>query len=325
MIITVTLNPAIDKIYWVDRLRIGREAREEFLTRAVRSQTSAGGKGVNISIFLARLGIENVAMGFVGGHTGHVVVRDLRDEGVTTNFVWVEGETRTNVTILERGREFIPIMVDEEGQAVSQVELERFLRRYKRMLPRASWVVLAGSLPPGVDPDIYRVLAAQAKEAGVKVAVMAGGHPLTRVLAAAPDLVKPDTREHLAMEKAPLTTRDRIIAAGKKVVAHGVGVVIISHEVIGDLVVTRDGIWDIESRVPATQFKNLVGADDALVGGILYKLYSGAPLEEALRFGMAAGIASAESEEKLCKDVQEIMREMEHISLMPIGGDDAGE
>ncbi len=325
MIVTVTLNPAIDKIYWVDQLRIGEEAREEFLIRAIRSQTSAGGKGVNISIFLARLGVENVAMGFVGGHTGHVVVRDLRDEGVTTNFVWVEGETRTNVTVLERGREFIPIMVDEEGQEVSSAELDRFLRRYKRIIPRAEWVVLAGSLPPGVDSDIYRFLAVQAKEAGAKVAVMAGGHPLTRVLAASPELVKPDTREHLAMEKAPLTTRDKIITAGKKVVAQGVGMVIISHEVIGDLVVTKDNIWYIESRVPATQFKNLVGADDALVGGILYKLYTGAPIEEALRFGMAAGIASAESEEKLCKDMQEIEREMSHISLTPMGGGDAGQ
>ncbi|MCK4355917.1 hypothetical protein KAW44_02405, partial [Candidatus Bipolaricaulota bacterium] len=98
MIITVTLNPAIDKMYWVDRLKMGRVTQEEFLTRAIRSDTSAGGKGINISILLARLGVENVAMGFVGGHTGHVVVRDLRDEGVTTNFVWVNGETRTNVT-----------------------------------------------------------------------------------------------------------------------------------------------------------------------------------------------------------------------------------
>lgn len=325
MIITVTLNPAIDKIYWVDRLRIEEEAQEEFLTRAVRSQTSAGGKGINISIFLARLGVENVAMGFVGGHTGHVVVRDLRDEGVTTNFVWVEGETRTNVTILERGREFIPIMVSEEGQAVSPVEMERFMRRYKRIVRRADWVILAGSLPPGVEPDTYRVLAAQAQAAGAKVAVMAGGTPLARVLAARPDIVKPDTREHLVLENTHLSTRERIIAVGRKVVEHGVGMVVISHEVVGDLVITKDGGWDIESRVPATRFKNLVGADDALIGGIVYKLHSGAPLEEALRFGMAAGIASAESEEKLCNDVDEISHEMERITLTPLGGKDAGE
>lgn len=325
MIVTVTLNPAIDKIYWVDQLRIGKTAQEEFLTRATRSSTSAGGKGVNISILLARFGIENVAMGFVGGHTGHVVVRDLRDEGVTTNFVWTSGETRTNVTVLERGREFIPIAVDEEGQAVSAHEIARFLRRYKHIVPQAKWVVLAGSLPPGVDQDIYRILATQARDAGARVAVMAGGHALTRVLAADPYLVKPDTREHLAMEGAPLTTREKIIAAGKRIVARGVGMIIVSHEVVGDIVISTEGIWDIEARVKATQFRNRVGADDALVAGVIYKLYTGVPLPEALRFGMAAGIANAESEEKLCKDITCIKREMEHVSLSPIGGTNAGK
>ncbi len=323
MIVTVTLNPAIDKIYWVDRLLIGETTQEEFLTRAWRSSTSAGGKGVNISILLARFGVENVAMGFVGGYTGHVIVRGLRDEGVTTNFVWTTGETRTNVTILERGREFIPIMVGEEGPTVSADELARFMRRYNRIIPRAKWVVIAGSLPPGVDPDIYRVLAMQARAAGARVVAMAGGPALTRVLAAAPYLVKPDTREHMTVEEMPVVSREEIIAVGRRVVAQGVELLIVSHEVVGDIVITRDGVWEIEGRVRATEFKNLVGADDALVAGVVYKLYTGLPLPDALRFGMAAGIVNAESTEKLCRDITRIEREMERVSLTPIGGTDA--
>jgi len=219
MIVTVTLNPAVDKIYWVDRLKIGKVTQEEFLTRAIASDTSAGGKGVNISVFLARMGVENIAMGFVGGHLGHVVVRDLRDEGVTTNFVWVKGETRTNVTVLERDREHIPILIDEGGGAITHEEISRFLRRYKRMLNRATWVVLAGSLPPGVDADLYRELAELATQAGAKVVVSARGNALTHALRASPYLVKPDTREHLAMKGAPLTSSSKIIAAGKEVIA----------------------------------------------------------------------------------------------------------
>ncbi|MEA1871039.1 MAG: 1-phosphofructokinase family hexose kinase [Candidatus Bipolaricaulota bacterium] len=315
MIITVTLNPAIDKMYWIDRLKMGQVTQEEFLTRAIRSDIAAGGKGINISIFLSRLGVENIAMGFVGGHTGHVVVRDLRDEGVTTNFVWVNGETRTNVTILEKGREHIPVLIDEEGRSVSQEEIARFLRRYKRMLYRATWVVLAGSLPPGVDADIYRVLAELATEAGVKVVVSARGNALTRALRAAPYLVKPDTREHLSMEGTALTTRSKIIAVGKKVVETGVGILITSHEVTGDIAITKDGIWEIKSPVKTTEFKNLVGADDALLGGILYMLDKGEKIEEALRFGMAAGIRSAESYEKICRDLDKITVEMENVSL----------
>jgi len=315
MIITVTPNPAIDKIYGIDRLRVDGTTQDEFLTRATWSDTAAGGKGINVSIFLARMGMESVAMGFVGGHTGHVVVRDLRDEGVTTNFVWVQEETRTNVTVLERGREHIPRLINEAGAPVSEQEISRFIRRYKRMVKRASWVVLGGSLPPGVPDDFYKGLADLAKEAGVKVAISAGGKALTQALPACPYLVKPDVRERLSMEGADLSTREGIITAGRGVVAGGVEMIIVSHEFTGDIVITRDAIWEIGARKSATAFKNLVGADDALLGGIIYKLENDSGIEEALRFGMAAAILSAESHQKICRDVGKIETEMEHISL----------
>lgn len=315
MIITVTLNPAVDKIYWVDRLKMGQVAQEEFLTRALESSTSAGGKGVNTSIFLARLGVENVAMGFVGGHMGHVVVRDLHDEGVTTNFVWVNRETRINVTVLEQGHEYVPILIDEPGGAVSPEEIDRFLRRYKRMLSRATWVVLAGSLPAGVDPDFYCRLTYMATKAGAKVALSARGDALTCALRSSPYLVKPDTRERLTMEGSALTTNDEIIAAGKKLIETGVGVFIVSHDVTGDIAIAKDAVWEISTSVQATQFKNLVGADDALLGGIIYMLDKGEPLDKALRFGMAAGILSAESKEKVCRNYDNITTEMKTISI----------
>jgi len=315
MIITVTLNPAVDKIYWVEHLKVGEVTQEEFLTRASESDTSAGGKGVNISVMLARLGVENVAMGFVGGDMGHIVVRDLRDEGVTTNFVWVNGETRTNVTVLEKGREHIPILIDEAGPPITAAETARFLRRFKRMLHRASWVVLAGSVPPGVDPDLCRTLAQLAKDAGAKVVVTASGCALSSALAAVPYLVKPDTRERLAIEDVALVTREQIVSAGRQMVDTGVEIVIVSHEVTGDIAITRDGTWEISAAVRTTQLKNLLGADDVLLGGIVHKLDRGEPLEEALRFGMAAGIVSAESREKIVTDAERIGSEMERITI----------
>jgi 1-phosphofructokinase family hexose kinase len=313
MIVTVTLSPAIDKVYWVDRLKIGEETREEFVTRAHRSSTSAGGKGVNVSIMLSRLGMENVAMGIVGGHTGHVVVRDLRDENVTTNFVWGHEETRTNVTILESGREHIPIKVNEPGIHVTSNEVERFLRRYKRIVHRASWVVLAGSLPDGAGLDIYRELSLIAEEAGAKVVISAGGEPLTRALTACPYLVKPDVRTELALEGTELQTLDQIVAAGRGMTACGVTIIIVSHDVTGDIVITPSAVLEIEARVSTKLFRNLVGADDALIGGLIYKLVDGAPLKDALRFGMAAGILSAESDDKICREVDRIPAEMENI------------
>ncbi len=315
MIITVTPNPAVDKIYWVDRLKMAKEIQDEFLTRAARSSTSAGGKGVNTSVFLSRLGVENVAMGFVGGHVGHVVVRDLRNEGVTTNFVWIKGETRTNVVVLEQGHEYVPIMIDERGPEVAKEEIDRLVRRYKRMLKRATWVVLAGSLPPGVSGDLYRDLTELAAEAGKKVVISAGQNELTRGLLGKPYIVKPDIRVTPAVDGHPLTTRSEIIDAGEKIVSQGVGVVIVSHEVTGDIAITKDGIWEISAPAKTTEFKNFVGADDALLGGIVYMLDKGENLTDALRFGMAAGVASAESGHKICSDIDQIGKHMETISI----------
>lgn len=315
MIVTVTLNPAVDKMYWVDSLRMHDVTQEEFLTRATRSTTSAGGKGVNMSVFLSRLGLDNVAMGFVGGYTGHVVVRDLRDEGVTTNFVWTHGETRVNVTLLQAGREHSPNLINESGQTILPEEVNRLMRRYRRMLSRASWVVLAGSLPPGVDPGIYREMAQMAKDAGAKVILSTGGEALTRSLEACPYIVKPDTREHLTLEGKGLTSVEAIVQAGKHVIACGAEIVIISHDVTGDIAITRDDVWEINASTPTSKFKNLVGADDVLLGGILYKLAHEAPVDEALKFGLAAGIASAECEEKICRDMAAIEQELPDVTL----------
>lgn len=314
MIITVTLNPAVDKVYWVDRVKMYEDTQEEFLTPAVRSAASAGGKGVNMSVFLSQMGIENVAMGFVGGHTGHVVVRDLRAKGVTTNFIWTRGETRTNVTVLEKERMHVPIFIDEPGSPVAPTEVDRFFRRYRRILKQATWVVLGGSLPPGVDVGIYNELAMLARDAGAKVVLSAGGEALSRSFEACPHLVKPDTRKHRELMGIELLTRESIVEAGKRIVACGAEMVVISHEVTGDIAVTHDTVWEIRTPVSTSRFKNLVGADDAFLAGILLKLAEGAPVSEALRFGLAAGIASAESEEKICKDVHRIEQEMAKIT-----------
>lgn len=316
MIVTVTLNPAVDKMYWVEALKICDVTQEEFLTRAIRSTTSAGGKGVNISVFLSRLGMDSVAMGFVGGHTGHVVVRDLRDENVTTNFVWTHGETRVNVTILQKGREHSPNLIDESGQTILPEEIDRFMRGYRRILTRATWVVLGGSLPPGVDPDIYRELAQMAKDAGAKVILSAGGEARSCALGACPYIVKPDMREHMTLDGKELTSVEDIVQAGKKMIDCGAEIVIVSHDVTGDIAITRDDAWEIKSSTPTSKFKNLVGADDVFLGGVMYKLIQDAPVSEALKFGLAAGLASAESDEKICRDLAIIEQEMQCVSLV---------
>nr|MBN1858683.1 bifunctional hydroxymethylpyrimidine kinase/phosphomethylpyrimidine kinase [Candidatus Bipolaricaulota bacterium] len=167
---------------------------------------------------------------------------------------------------------------------------------------------------------VYRQLTSIANQHGARVVVSAGGRALAESLVACPYLVKPDLRESVSLEGEPVVTVDEIIAAGKKIVSCGVEMIVMTHAVTGDIVITKDAVWEIQARIKTTQLKNLVGADDALLGGIIYQLDRGAAVEDALRFGMATGILSAESEEKICRDIGKIESEMNLISLERLEG-----
>jgi 1-phosphofructokinase family hexose kinase len=311
VIITVTPNPTIDKIYWIDRLCL--DDGEMPLMRATRSYLTAGGKGINVSIFLARMGIENIAMGFIAGETGRAVERRVRDEGITTSFVWAEGETRTNVTLLERGHEQRPVQITEQAPAVPPEALKRFLTQYKRSLSRARYVFLGGSLPVGVPVQLYQELSHMAHQHRVPVIVNAAGEALSHAISEKPWLVKPDTRQHTELAGAPIQSTEQILAVGRHLVERGVGAVLVSHRITRDLLVAREGAWDLEAC--HVQFKNLLGAEDALIAGTLSATVHGAPLLEAVRFGMAAATACAESDQLVVTDRQQIERALQKIQM----------
>ncbi len=320
MILTVTLNPTLDKFYWVDELPLSLDRPEEaILIRSERSLSSAGGKGINVSTFLASHGVETVALGFLAGHTGQIILQDLLARGVTANFVWIPGENRTNVTVIARGREYHPLLIHEQGPPIPEEGMRIFLRKYERMLRQADCVVLGGSLPPGCPPDCYRELVRRAHRAGVRTVVHAGGEPMVRTIPEGPYLVKPDVREELRLGDLPVGTAEEIVQAGRWMVSQGVRASLISHQVTGDILVTPEGVWELEARVPLATFKNLVGADDALVGGILVGLTRGLDLLEASRYGMAAALATAEVEEKLCLSPAAIERELPQVVIRPRG------
>lgn len=298
MILTVTPNPAIDKIYWIDKLNLNGEAP---LTRATRAYLSAGGKGINVSIFLAKMEIENIAMGFVAGETGRALERRVRQENITTGFIWAEGETRTNVTLLEQGREQRPIQISEPGPSVTPQTLQRFLVQYKRALPHAQYVFLGGTLPPGVPAHFYQELSKLAHQRGAKVIINAAGEPLALALSGKPWLIKPDTRQSRHIDGHALSDVAEIVRASDYLIReHGVEALLVSHKITHDLLVTKGGTWDLEAH--EVRFKNLLGAEDALLAGMISALVRGAALLEAARFGMAAATASAESAELIVAD-----------------------
>lgn len=312
MILTITLNPALDKIYWVKDLKFKGET---ILSRAYRTHSSAGGKGINVSVFLGRLGVENIAMGFIAGNTGRGMKRSIRDEGVTTNFTWLDGETRTNVAILRKGLEERPISVNEPGPPVPDSGLNQLMSQYKIMLKRSSCVVLSGSIPPKIPKDIYSRMISQAKEQDVRTVVNTGPDYLQSIVEAAPFLLKPDIRESKEVLGQKLVDRDSILKVGKQMVDQGVDYTLISHEITGDILVGKEGYWDLEANRENLEIKNEVGAGDALIGGIVYKLQQEETILDSIKYGMACAMSSVETYDKMARDPSLIRAKLDQVKI----------
>ncbi len=316
MILTVTLNPALDKTYWVEASHLPLDVGEEDrIVRAHRSLTEAGGKGINVSLLLSQLGVDSVAMGLLAGHTGQIVLREILDHGISANFVWIEGETRTNAAIMLPNRQAASLKVHEAGPLVPERALDTFLTKYRHAMVHSKYVVLGGSLPPGIPTDFYSRLVSIAAEHGVKAILHAAGFPLRKGMEAGPYLVKPDIREQAFIGNTPVSTEGEIISAGRYALDRGSELFLVSHHVTGDILVTKDAIWEMDARVTLSELRNLVGADDALLAGLVYQLQQGADLDRALRFGMATALASAEADHKLAHSRQAIDAEMDRIEV----------
>ncbi|MFB6290249.1 MAG: 1-phosphofructokinase family hexose kinase [Candidatus Bipolaricaulia bacterium] len=316
MILTITLNPAYDLIYWVREIE---QKGETQLSRAFRTHSSAGGKGINVSIYLSSVGVENIAMGLIGGHTGRTIKRSLREEGIVTNFTWISEETRNNVAILKKGQEDNPIEVNSEGPEISERVLDQFLEQYETMLHRVSCVVLSGSLPPGVPKSYYRRLVDQAKDMGIRTIVNTGGDYVGPAAKAGPYLIKPDIRERKEVMGERLTDSKSIIDVGRKILDFGTEYVLLSHGLTGDILISEDSIWELEANRDQLTVRNRVGAGDSLIGGIIYQLEEGQSVPEAVRYGLAAGMASTEVYEKICRDASLVQAQLEQISLNELG------
>src|SRR5881398_4049755 len=188
MIITVTLNAAIDKSLSVPNFRLGRRHR------TVEQRTTAGGKGVNIASTLKELGQPVIATGFAGGATGTHIVEQLTEESILNDFVRIREESRTNTSVLDptTGEQ---TEINERGPAVSRHEIELFHEKLLYLARGAAIVVFAGSLPRGVDADLYEKLIREHKHMDVLTVIETDGDPLRQAVRAEPDIVSPNVLE----------------------------------------------------------------------------------------------------------------------------------
>ena len=286
-LVGVSLNPAIDKVAAVDRLEPGRIHRPELLA------TVPGGKALNAVRVARALGLDADIVAVIAGHAGAWVVEQLAARGIPGWFVGLEGETRTCLSVLdlETGQltEFYEPGLDLPDD--QWVAVEGALRDGLADRPRATVVLLAGSLPPGAPVDAYGRLAAQASTAGARVVVDVGGAPLGAALEARPWLVKINAAEATATTGLPTTDRHEVATVARRLIHDGAEQALVTMGVEGAMLVTEARAWTV-GRAPELG-RYSVGSGDALVGGFVAALARGDDLPTAFRSGAAAATANA--------------------------------
>ncbi|MHB9144375.1 MAG: 1-phosphofructokinase family hexose kinase [Symbiobacteriia bacterium] len=282
-IATVTLNPSIDRTVRVDGLWPGG------LHRVRESRTDAAGKGVNVARACTRLGEPAVALGILAGDAGRSLADLLRRDAVYGEFVWVEGETRTNLKLLEAtGR---TTQVNEVGPRVTVAALRHLEQKLAEWLPRLKVVVISGSLPPGAPPSFYGDLVRQCREAEVFVVLDADGDALRAGLAEGPDLVKPNREEAERLLGRGIGSGPDAVTVAQAIRESGAARVVVSLGDGGCAFSGPDGDgWAGALRVPGIE--GTTGAGDTLVAGLVAGWLRGLPLMEAVRLGVAAASSS---------------------------------
>lgn len=306
MILTVTVNPAIDQTVWVDRLTLGA------VNRPTEVHLDPAGKGINASRMARRLGWPTIAFGFLAGEIGLLVEKALDAEGVQHHFVRVAGQTRVNVTINDRS-DGKATSLFEPGPLVEADALGRFDEALDFWLPTCRVLVLAGSLLPGMPDDWYAHLVRRGREREVRVLVDTDGEPARWAARAQPYLIKPNVAEAERLLGRPLADVRAILDGARELVRGGIEVVVISMGGEGAVCVTGERAWRIQP--PPIDRLSTVGSGDSLVAGIAVALARGDDLEAGLRLGTAAGAATATSPGTALGTVVEVARFLPQVRV----------
>lgn len=305
MIITVTMNPAIDKTVEIGEFQHGG------LNRIRKVEYDAGGKGINVSKTIRELGLDSIAVGFLGGNNGKTIANVLNEKEIRNDFIWVDGETRTNTKVYEENGELTEL--NEPGPVIAEEQVEELLKKLEGYAGEETLVVLSGSVPAGVDKGIYARITRRMHAKGAKVLLDADGELLGNALGAGPDIIKPNRVE--LEEYAGLDYRaseEELLKIAEKLQDFGIETVAVSMGKSGALFVSGQ----YQAKCPALSVKahSTVGAGDAMVAALAYAWEKNLEKEEMVKICMAASAGavttigtkppSRETVDELIKQVQ---------------------
>jgi 6-phosphofructokinase 2 len=283
LIVTVTVNPAIDRILTVDRLVF--EDRAYILSR----KEAAGGRGVMSSRVLHCFGAESLAIVTSGGRTGPKLERLLLELGYQVEIYPIQADVRVNLTVTDRNG--LTIQLNEPGPELTVEEYAGLTDLVLRRLERADWLMLSGSLPPGVPSTFYASLITQARAHGVKVLLDTDHEPLVEGIESGPTLAVPNQHEAERLLGKALVTRSQFVEAATRIQAMGADWAIVSLGSRGAIGAFGDQLF--EATPPRVDAVCPIGAGDALSAAFIWALMRKNDFADALRWGVAAGTASA--------------------------------
>ena len=283
MIATVTLNPSLDRHVAVENLVL------DDTNRWVSFKREPGGKGINVSRVVKELGGDTIAYGFVGGFAGRAIRTILKQQNVPCDFTPIRAEIRSNFIITDL-KTHCQTRISAPGPKVSPGELKKLVDKVTSIKPRPHYIVLAGSVPPGVPYYIYRDLIQKMKGLGITTVLDSADLWLQEGIKARPDVVKPNVREAQTAMGMDLSTEEDIIYAVKTFISGGIGIAAISCGREGMIIGDKDAVYKVVP--PNVEVMSTVGAGDSSVAGLVSMLSKGGSLEEASRFAVAAGTAA---------------------------------
>ncbi|AVQ40173.1 1-phosphofructokinase [Clostridium botulinum] len=300
MIYTITFNPALDYVVKVEDFKTGN------LNRTSYEKIYAGGKGINVSIVLNNLDVENVALGYIAGFTGEEIERRVRSFGCKTDFIRLKnGMSRINVKLKSREESEI----NGTGPSINAEALDELFNKLDN-LKEGDFLILAGSIPKTLPENIYETIMERLKEKNIRFVVDATGKLLLKVLKYKPFLIKPNHHELSELFGVEIKNEEEIIDYGRKLQTMGAENVLISMAGDGAIFISSKGKV-IKSGVPKGVLKNSVGAGDSMVAGFISGYLKNNNLEEAFKMGLATGSASAFSEGLASKEkVKEILNQI---------------
>lgn len=309
MILTVTLNAAIDKRYVVEGFQTGE------VNRVKECSYVPGGKGLNVSKPASIYGAEVTATGFVGGHAGNYIEDSLKPFGIRSEFYHVEAESRSCINIWDEVNhvqtEFL-----EPGFTLTEEDFKGFEEKFRALVCGAEVVAMSGSVPKGLDGTAYQRLVKIVKEAGKPVILDTSGKLLEMGIQAAPTLIKPNIDEiRMLTGKSCDDIRD-IIEAAREIRRKGVEIVAVSLGAKGSLAVGEEGVFRAE--VPRIQAVNTVGCGDSMIAGFAIGMMEKLSLEETLRKASAISAAAAMREETgffVMEDMEKLLPEIRITKL----------